>query len=82
MGLRADAVNGDALGDPLVDLADHTGGLGVGGNVEVVIVDEELGVGVSGAGSTEGDADEVLAEHAGEDTLGRWTEVSILSVHC
>jgi hypothetical protein len=81
MGLRADAVDGDTLRDPLVDLANHAGGLSVGGNVKVVVVDEEFGVGVSGACGTESDANEVLAEHTGEDTLGSWAEVAVLSVY-
>lgn len=46
MGLRADAVNGDTGGAPRLDLGNQTLGLGVGGRVEVVVVDVEFGVGV------------------------------------
>jgi len=77
MGLRADAVDGNALGEPLVHVGDHAvGELGVVGNVKVVVVDVKLGVGVRGAGGAEGDAYEVLAEHAAEDAVA---EVTILS---
>lgn len=67
MGLRTDTVNGDALGDPLLDVSDHTslelGGVGV---VNAVIVDVQLGVGVSSAGSAEGNANELLTQNLSE----------------
>jgi len=70
VALRADAVNGDSGGDPLLDVLDHAvGDLGVVGAVEVVVVDVQLGVGVGGAGGVEGDLDEVLAKHLGEDAV-------------
>lgn len=63
MGLATNTVDGDTLSNPLVNVIDHTAGnLGVVGNVKVVVVDVELGVGVSGAGSAEGNSDHVLAE--------------------
>lgn len=36
MGLGAHAVDGNAGGDPLLDLADKAGGLGVGGAIEAM----------------------------------------------
>ena len=63
MALGADAVNGSAGGDPLVDVLDHAAGqLGGVGAVEVVVVDVQLGVRVGRAGRLEGDRDHVLAE--------------------
>jgi hypothetical protein len=67
MGLRTNTVNGDALGNPLLDVGDHTslelGGVGI---VNAVVVDVQLGVGVSGAGSAEGNANELLTQNLGE----------------
>ena len=77
MALRTDAVDGNALRHPLVDVVDHTlGYLRVVGNVEVVVVDVQLGVGVGGAGGAESDADEILAEDTAEDTV---SEVAVFS---
>ena len=67
MGLRTNTVDGDALGNPLLDVGDHTGlELGGVGVVNAVIVDVQLGVGVGGAGSAEGNADELLTQNLGE----------------
>lgn len=65
--LGANAVDGDAGGDPLLDLGDHTLGLCVVGGVEVVVVDVELGLGVGGAGGLEGGGDEAFTEDVVED---------------
>lgn len=46
MGLGSDAVDGDSLGTPLFDFGDEAGGFGVGGGVEVVVVDVEFCGGV------------------------------------
>jgi hypothetical protein len=67
VGLRADTVDGDTGGPPRLDVLDHGLGLGVVGRVEVVVVDVQLGSGVSLAGGLEGDLDEVLAEDVVED---------------
>lgn len=49
-------------------MRDHAGrDLGVGGAVEVVVVEVEDGVGVRRAGGLEGDGDEVFAQDLGED---------------
>ena len=62
------AVNGNAGGDPLLDVSDHTvGHLAVGGAIQVVIVDVQDSIGISLAGSLESNADKVLAEDSGED---------------
>ena len=60
--LAANAVNGNASGAPFLDVLDHTLGLAVVGNIKVVIVDVELGGGVGGTSSLEGNADVVLAD--------------------
>lgn len=60
--LGANTVDGNASGDPLLDLGDHALGLSVVGGVEVVVVDVELSVGVGGTGSLEGSGDEALTE--------------------
>jgi hypothetical protein len=69
MGLGTNTINGDAGGDPLLDVRDESGGLGVSGRVEVVVVDVELGVGVGSAGGLEGDADVVLTDNLHEDVV-------------
>lgn len=72
MGLCADTVDGNALRHPLVDVVDHTPGhFGIVGNVEVVVVDVELRVGVGGASGAEGDSDEVFAQHAAEYAVSK-----------
>ena len=76
MALRADAVNWDSRGDPFVDVSDHArGDLRVVGDVEVVIVDVELSGRVGGASGEEGNANEILAEHAAENAI---PEVTVL----
>jgi hypothetical protein len=60
--LAANAVDGDASGAPLLHIFDHALSLAVVGNVKVVIVDVQLGAGVSGACCLEGNADVVLAD--------------------
>jgi hypothetical protein len=70
MALRANTVNRNSRGDPFVDVSDHTcGDLRVVGDVEVVIVDVELSGRVGGASGAEGNANEVLAEHAAENAI-------------
>jgi hypothetical protein len=77
MGLRTDTVDGDTLRHPFVDLLDHSAGkLSVVGVVEVVVVDVQLGGGISGASSAEGNTDEVLAEDSTKDAI---TERAVLS---
>ena len=76
MALGADTVNWDSRGDPFVDVSDHArGDLRVVRDVEIVIVDVELSGWVSGAGGAEGNANEVLAEHAAENAI---PEVTVL----
>ena len=60
--LAANTVNGNASGTPFLDVFDETLGLAVVGDVKVVVVDVELGLGVSGTSGLEGDADVVLAD--------------------
>lgn len=68
--MLTNAVNGNAGGEPLLDVRDHAvGQLGVVGIVQVVVVDVEFGVGVSLARSLEGDAHEILAQDAIEDRV-------------
>lgn len=77
MGLRTDTIDGDTLRHPLVDLLDHSAGnLSVVGVIEVVVVDVQLGGGISGASSAEGNTNEVLAEDSAENTI---TERAVLS---
>jgi hypothetical protein len=73
VGLRANAVDGNAGGDPLLDFGGEAGELGVGGAVEVVVVDVELGVRCGLLGSVESDADEFLAQDLGEDGVAEGT---------
>lgn len=76
MSLGANAVYGDALRDPLVNVSNHAGGeLCIVGNVEVVVVDVELSVRVGSAGGAECNAHKVLAKYAAEDTI---TETAVL----
>ena len=67
VGLGADAVDGDASSNPLLDLGRHGLGLAVGGGIEVVVVDVEFRLGVGGARGFEGGLDEALAEDVVED---------------
>jgi hypothetical protein len=60
--LAANAVNGNASGAPLLDVLDKTLGLTVVGDIKVVVVDVQLGRGVSGTSGLEGNADVVLAD--------------------
>ncbi|KAI6765146.1 hypothetical protein HG531_012245 [Fusarium graminearum] len=77
MSLGTDAIDGNTLRHPLVDVINHSAGnLGVVGDVEVVVVDVELGSWVGGAGSAESDTDKVLAENLVELTV---SHVSVLS---
>jgi len=70
MALGPNTVDRDALGNPLVDVGNHSGGdLGVVGNVEVVVIDVQLGGRVSGARCSEGNANKVLAENTAEDAV-------------
>lgn len=70
MGLAAYAINGNALGEPLVNLFNHTPGyFSIVGDVKVVVVDIELGSGVSCTCCAEGNAYKVLAENATEDAV-------------
>lgn len=73
-GILTDSVNGNASSDPLLDVGDHAvGQLGIGGAVQVVVVDVQDRVWVSRAGSFEGDADEVLTKHVREDRAAQRT---------
>ena len=69
-------VDGNASGDPLLDLGGQTGKLGVGGGVKVVVVDVELRVRSGLLGGVESNADEVLSKDTGED---RVAEGAVLS---
>jgi hypothetical protein len=60
--LATNAVDGDASSAPLLHIFDHTLSLAIVGNVKVVIVDVQLGVGVGSASGLKGNADVVLAE--------------------
>jgi hypothetical protein len=63
------AVNRNTLAYPLLHQGDHAVDLSVTGRVKVVVVDVELGVGISLASCLEGDADEFLAQNAGKDRV-------------
>ena len=78
VSLGADTVNGNTLGDPLLDVFGHALGLCVRSNVEVVVVDVQLGGRVSSLGGLESNADKVLAKDVVEDT---GTEASVLGEH-
>lgn len=60
--LGTDAVDGNAGAAPLLDIFDHALGLGVVGDVKVVVVDVQLAGGVGSTSGLEGDADVVLAD--------------------
>ena len=70
---RTNAIDGDTSGDPLFDLGGETGELGVGGAVEVVVVNVELGVRGGLLSSVESDADKLLAQDLGEDGVTEGT---------
>lgn len=73
VSLRANAVDGNALAEPLLDGGNHAlGDLGGAAGVEAVVVDVQLGIGVSLAGGAEGDANVVVVA---EDVV----EVRVLS---
>jgi hypothetical protein len=72
---RTNAIDGNTGGDPLLDLSSKTSELGVGGRVEVVVVDVTLSVRSSLLGGLESDADKVLTKDTGED---RVTEGTVL----
>jgi hypothetical protein len=73
VSLRTNTVDGDALAEPLLDGGNHAlGDLGGAAGVEAVVVDVQLGVGVSLAGSAEGNANVVVVA---EDVV----EVRVLS---
>lgn len=73
VSLRTNTVDGDALAEPLLDRGNHAlGDLGGAAGVEAVVVDVQLGVGVSLAGSAEGNANVVVVA---EDVV----EVRVLS---
>jgi hypothetical protein len=59
MGLRAYAINGDACCDPLLDGGGETFCFGVGGGVEVVVVDVEFRVGIGSTRSSESNLYEI-----------------------
>ena len=68
------AIDGNTGSDPLLDLGGKTSELGVGGAVEVVVVNVELGFWAGGfSGGFEGDADELLAQDLGEDGVTEGT---------
>lgn len=69
VSLGTNTVDGDTGGNPLLDVGDEALGLCVGGRVEVVVVDVELGVRVGGTGGLEGNADVVLTKNLHEDVL-------------
>lgn len=73
MGLGTNTIDGDAGGDPLLDMGDETSGLGVSGRVQVVVVDVQLGVGVGGAGGLKGNADVVFTDDLHEDVVAEST---------
>ena len=74
MRLAADAVDGDAGGEPLGDLGGHAvGDLGVAAIIEVVVVDVQFGSWVGLLGCLEGDADKVFAEDTAEDRVAKRT---------
>ena len=60
--LAANTVNGNASGAPLLDVLDHTLGLSVVGKIKVVVVDVQLGRGVSSTSSLKDNADAVLTD--------------------
>lgn len=77
MALRSNTVDGNTGSNPLVNVSDHSAGeLSIVRLVEIVIIDVELGSGISGAGSAESNTDKVLTENSAEDTVA---EVTVLS---
>lgn len=73
VSLRANTIDGNTLAKPLLDGGNHTlGDLGGAAGVEAVVVDVQLGIGVSLAGGAEGNANVVVVA---EDVV----EVRVLS---
>lgn len=68
---HADAIDGHTGSDPLLHLGSEASELGVGGAVEVVVVDVELSVWSGLLGGVESNADEVLAQNLGEDRVAK-----------
>src|SRR4029453_1171951 len=67
---HTDGVNGYPSGLPFLDVGDHAiGQLGVGGAVEVVVVQIQDGLRVGGPSGLVRDAHEVLAQDLREDGL-------------
>lgn len=66
MALGPDAVDGHASVAPRFDTGDEACGLGVGGRVEVVVIDPQFCVRVGGAGGAEGERD-VVFSYDGEE---------------
>lgn len=76
--LTADTIDGNALREPLVDVLNHTlGQFSVIGIVNVVVIDVELSIWISGTCSAESNTDKVLSENPGENTIS--TEVAVLA---
>lgn len=80
-GRRTNAIDGHTSGDPLLNLSGEAGKLRVGGAVEVVIVNVQLGVRGGLLSSVESDADELLAQDLGEDGVTEGTVLSEDLVH-
>ena len=72
---RTNAIDGDTSGNPLLDLGSEASELGVGGAVEVVVVDVALSIRSGLLGSVESDANELLTQNTGENGV---TEGTIL----
>jgi hypothetical protein len=70
------AVNGNALRDPLVDKVNHAVDLAVAGGVKVVVVDVQFGVGVGGTRRLESNLDKLLSEDTREDGVSESTVLS------
>ncbi len=77
VALRADAVDGNAGRQPLLDVGHHAlGQLRRRRAVEVVVVDVQLSIRVCCAGGVEGDLDKVLAQNLREDRVAKGTVLS------
>jgi hypothetical protein len=61
-------VNRNASCNPLLHVSHHASGhFGVGGCVQIIVVDVELGIWIRRMGCVEGNRDKVLTQHVGED---------------